>query len=113
MKEIEWHELCRRQQEQGREVTGVTLTAPSAVELANDILGTPGRLSVDFGEARNAAGEKHVCAGARVNKLRNRAAGEGAWIEVEVDPDASADTVTVRSADGETRVVVIAASASA
>lgn len=111
MKEIEWHELCRRQQEQGREVTGVTLIPRSAQELANEVLSSPRAITFMNGAPSEDSEPKPVTAGGRVGKLVNWAADT--VIKVDVDPGASADTVTVRSADGETHVVVIASSAAA
>lgn len=107
MKEIEWHELCRRQQEQGREVTGVTLIPRSAQELASEVLSNPAAVTFMNGSPSGGGEPKRVVAGGRVGKLVNWAADT--VITVEVDPDADADTVTVRDKDGQVQVVSLAA----
>ena len=94
MKVGEWRVLCERERARGGEVIALALTNPSAQEMAADVL-----LSQGIG----------TFPAARVDSVSNLAAG-GA--EVEFTTGAEADTITVRDADGQTRVIALAARSS-
>jgi hypothetical protein len=107
LKQAEWRDRCAREHEQGGEVTGLTLTPASSVELVNEVLGDPGGITWFPGEDGSPDGERQqVTAGARISHMDNEAAGNK-LVEIEIDPDA--DTVTVRDADGSVRTVAFAA----
>lgn len=102
MKAGDWTDLCNREHERGGEVIAVALTAQSAREMVNDILGSaPAIVSLDLDEH----GWLRVAAGARLGTLINEATGR----EVDFTPLAEADTATVRDADGSVRVIAFAA----
>jgi hypothetical protein len=86
----EWTGLCEREQERGGEVIALSLTNPSAQEMAADAM-----LSQGIG----------TFAAVRIDSVCNQAA-EGR--EVEFTTGADADTVTVRDADGQTRTIALA-----
>jgi hypothetical protein len=90
VKTSEWTALCERERERGGEVIALSLTNPSAQEMAADAM-----LSRGIG----------TFSAVRIDAVSNLAA-EGR--EVEFATGADADTVTVRDADGQTRVVALA-----
>lgn len=91
MKVSEWHALCERERDRGGEVIALALTNAGAQEMAADVFLSRG------------IGTFPAC---RIGAVSNLAAG-GA--EVEFATGADADTVTVRDADGQTRVIALAA----
>ena len=103
MKQIDWYALCKREQDNGGEVVGVTLTPPSAQELANEVLSSPG--ATTFLNDDGAGKQEHVVAGGRVAQLVNWPART--VIDIDVDPDSETDFATVRYV--QTRTVAIGA----
>ena len=106
MKQIEWHALCRREQDNGGEVVGITLTPRSAQELANEVLADASAVTYFYGkDGKPSEGSQSVVAGGRVGSLVNWAAKT--VIEVDVDPDSEVDFLAVRYV--QTRTVVVGA----
>ena len=87
----EWRVLCERERARGGEVIALALTNPSAQEMAADVFLSQG------------IGTFSAC---RIGAVCNLAAG-GA--EVEFTAGADADAITVRDADGQARVIALAA----
>lgn len=94
MKQAEWHALCRREQDNGGEVTGITLTPRSAQELANEVLSDASASILFYAKDASPADVKRIVAGGRVGSLANWAAKT--VIDVDVDPDSEVDTATVQ-----------------
>jgi hypothetical protein len=105
LKQAEWHALCKREQDNGGEVVGITLTPRSAQELANEVLGDASVSTLLYAKDGSPADVKHVVAGCRVGSLVNWAAKT--VIDVDVDPDSEVDFLTVRYV--QTRTVAIGA----
>lgn len=95
MKQGEWYGLCKREQGNGGEIVGVTLTPRGAQELANEVSAEAGAIAAWLdGDAPAEGGRDHVVAGARVGSLVNWAAKT--VVDVDIDPDSEVDTLTVR-----------------
>lgn len=99
MKLSEWNALCEREwvggSAAGGDVIALALTAPSVVELVNDVLTEPGAAVCVPG-----ADGADTVAGAFLREITNRASGT----KVALTAPAEADTATVRyKRDGSTR----------
>jgi hypothetical protein len=92
LKQADWYALCKREQDNGGEVVGVTLAPRSAQELANEILSSPG--ATTFLNDDSTGKRKHVVAGGRVAQIVNWPART--VIDIEIDPDSETDFATVR-----------------
>lgn len=95
MKQAEWNALCETERAGGGDVVALSLTAPSAVELVNDVLSEPGTAFCVSGTDGTG-----TVAGAFLCEITNRASGT----KVTLTVPAEADTATVRyKRDGSTR----------